>query len=62
MWSNVIGQSRVKRILQTALEHEKLPGAYLFSGPEGTGKDATAIELAKVVNSLAPLQNGTEAC
>jgi DNA polymerase-3 subunit delta' len=62
MWSNVIGQSRVKRILQTALEHEKLPGAYLFSGPEGTGKDATAIELAKVVNCLAPLQNGTEAC
>jgi DNA polymerase-3 subunit delta' len=62
MWSNVIGQSRVKRILQTALEHEKLPGAYLLTGPEGTGKDAVALELAKAVNCLSPLQNGTEAC
>ena len=54
MWSNVIGQSRVKRILCNALEQEKLPGAYLFSGPEGTGKDAMAFELAKAVNCLVP--------
>lgn len=62
MWTNVIGQARVKRILQSALEHEKLPGAYLFTGPEGTGKDAAALELAKAVNCRTPLQNGTEAC
>ncbi len=50
MWANVIGEDRVKHILRNALEHEKLPGAYLFSGPEGTGKDAAAIELAKAIN------------
>jgi len=62
MWSNVIGQSRVKQILRNALELEKLPGAYLFSGPEGTGKDAMAIELAKTVNCLKPEMKGLEAC
>ncbi len=62
MWTNVIGDTRVKHILKNALEHEKLPGAYLFSGPEGTGKDAAAIELAKAVNCLNPAMGGIEAC
>jgi DNA polymerase III subunit delta' len=60
MWSNVIGQQRVKHILTSAVENAKLPGAYLFSGPEGVGKDAAAIELAKQINCLTP-KNG-EAC
>jgi DNA polymerase-3 subunit delta' len=62
MWTNVIGEERVKHILKSALEHEKLPGAYLFSGPEGTGKDAAAIELAKAINCLNPAMGGMEAC
>ncbi len=62
MWSNVIGEARVKHILTSALEHGKLPSAYLFAGPEGTGKDAAAIELAKAINCLNPRNNGTEAC
>ncbi len=62
MWTNVIGEERVKHILRNALEHEKLPGAYLFSGPEGTGKDAAALELAKAINCLNPGMNGIEAC
>ncbi len=62
MWTNVIGEERVKHILRNALEHEKLPGAYLFSGPEGTGKDAAAIELAKAINCLNPAMGGIEAC
>ncbi len=62
MWTNVIGEERVKHILKSALEHEKLPGAYLFSGPEGIGKDAAAIELAKAVNCLNPTMRGIEAC
>jgi DNA polymerase III subunit delta' len=41
---------------------ERMPHAYLFSGAEGIGKDAAAIELAKVVNCEQPLANGTEAC
>jgi DNA polymerase-3 subunit delta' len=54
MWTNVIGQERVKHILGSAVASGKLPGAYLFSGPEGVGKDASAIELAKVINCLNP--------
>lgn len=62
MWSNVVGQERVKRILRQALDQRKLPNAYLFTGPSGTGKDAIALELAKALNCLDPAMNGTEAC
>jgi len=64
MWKNIIGQQRVKRVLKFALENDKLPSAYLFHGPEGVGKDATAIELAKTINCLEPIKSeeGIEAC
>lgn len=62
MWSTVIGQERAKGILRSALEHERLPTAYLFHGPEGVGKDAAAFELAKAVNCLNPNTHGLEAC
>jgi DNA polymerase-3 subunit delta' len=62
MWNNVIGQERVKKILQQSLASEKIPNAYLFMGSEGIGKDAMAIELAKALNCLTPSMNGTEAC
>lgn len=62
MWNNVIGQERVKQVLISAIEHERIPSAYLFYGPEGVGKDAAAIELAKAINCLTPKNNGTEAC
>ncbi len=62
MWSNVLGQERIKRVLVGVLEREMLPGAYLFLGPEGTGKDAAAFELAKAINCLDPKSCGTEAC
>jgi DNA polymerase-3 subunit delta' len=62
MWTNVIGQARVKHIIQSAIHAGKLPGAYLFSGPEGTGKDAAAFEIAKALNCLDPRMDGAEAC
>jgi DNA polymerase III subunit delta' len=62
VWSNVIGQERIKHILRSALENERLPSAYLFHGPEGVGKDAAAIELAKAVNCLNPPPGGHEGC
>ena len=36
--------------LQSAYEKNKLAHAYLFYGSEGTGKEATALELAKLLN------------
>lgn len=62
MWSNVIGQERVRQILRSALENERLPSAYLFHGPEGVGKDAAALELAKAINCLNPSLAGLEGC
>jgi DNA polymerase-3 subunit delta' len=58
-WNSIINQKRVKELLLATLEHKRLAHAYVFSGPKGIGKDATAIELAKVLNC----ETGTfEAC
>jgi DNA polymerase-3 subunit delta' len=58
-WKRVIGQARVKQILLSALRNKRLPHAYLFVGGEGTGKDAMALELARVLHCE---QGGEEAC
>lgn len=58
-WSRVIGQERVKQILLSALRAERLPHAYLFHGNDGVGKDAMALELARVLHCA---QGGEEAC
>jgi len=49
-WDRVIGQQRVKSLLKQILSSGRIPGAFLFDGPEGVGKDAMAIELAKTLN------------
>lgn len=49
-WDRIIGQTRVKQILISALRNNRLAHAYLFSGPIGVGKDAVAFEIAKVLN------------
>src|SRR5690349_10336405 len=49
-WDAIIGQARIKQVLRSAVSSNRLAHAYLFSGPEGTGKSAMAIELAKVMN------------
>jgi DNA polymerase-3 subunit delta' len=49
-WTSIVNQSRVKDLLAATLKRERLAHAYLFSGQAGSGKYATAIELAKVVN------------
>ncbi|MBL0176496.1 MAG: AAA family ATPase [Ignavibacteria bacterium] len=49
-WNGIIGQERVKSLLKQLWERGRLPHAMLFHGPEGAGKDAVAIELARVLN------------
>lgn len=49
-WSDIIGQERVKQILQNAFVHNRIASSYLFIGNEGIGKDAVAIEFAKLLN------------
>ena len=61
MWNRIIGQERVIKILKSVVTGKKLAHAYIFYGKEGIGKDAVAIELAKVLNCDNPI-NGNEAC
>ncbi len=60
MWERVIGQDRVKNILSSALRSDRLPHAYLFAGNEGVGKDAMALELARVLH--CEKRSEVEAC
>lgn len=50
VWSDLIGQEKVAKSLQAAVLRNKVPTAYLFSGPRGTGKSSTSFVLAKAVN------------
>ena len=59
VWSRVIGQRRVKEALLAARRSGRLPHAYLFYGGEGVGKDAAALELARVIRCE---RGGDEAC
>jgi DNA polymerase-3 subunit delta' len=59
IWPRVIGQQRVKATLLSALRTNRLAHAYLFHGGEGVGKDAMALELARVIHCE---QGGEEAC
>ena len=58
-WTNIINQTRVKDLLTASVKRKRVAHAYLFSGPTGSGKSATAIELAKVINCT---KSETEAC
>ncbi len=59
LWPRVIGQQRVKSTLLSALRTGRLAHAYLFYGGEGVGKDAMALELARVLHCE---RGGEEAC
>lgn len=61
MWNNIIGQEKAIEKLKSAYKAGRVSHAYLFYGNEGAGKDAAAIEFAKLINCKNPL-NGDEAC
>lgn len=54
MWSNIIGQERVKNILGSILSSGRISHSYIFHGKDGVGKDAAAIEFAKYLNCENP--------
>jgi len=56
-WNDIIGQERIKRIIQRAIIQNRVAHAYCFSGIEGIGKDGLAIEFAKTVNCENPIIN-----
>lgn len=58
-WNSIIGQQRVKNILQRAILEKRIAHAYCFWGQEGVGKEALALEFAKTVNCENPLINNS---
>ncbi|HKP46861.1 MAG TPA: DNA polymerase III subunit delta' [Pyrinomonadaceae bacterium] len=60
MFDHLLGNDRVKNLLQRMLETDRLPGALLFSGEDGVGKKLFALEIAKALNCVTP--RGSEAC
>lgn len=63
---SIPGQERAKRFLTQMVRKGTVPHAFLFSGMAGIGKRAMALELAKVLNCLAPqgqdCQGGCGSC
>jgi DNA polymerase III subunit delta' len=62
LWPRVIGQHRVKQILLSALRTDRLAHAYLFFGGEGVGKDAVALELARVLHCEKGGESACDVC
>lgn len=60
--ANLIGQQAAVASLQTALAKDAVPQAYLFLGPDGSGKTRAATEFAKALNCLKRAPGQTDAC
>jgi DNA polymerase-3 subunit delta' len=58
-WNSIIGQQRVKDLLNRSIAAKKLAHAYLFYGQRGIGKQALAVEFAR---TLLCSRRGEEAC
>ena len=58
-WSSILDQRRVVDTLRRALAQERVAHAYLFHGPEGVGKCAVALEVAR---ALECTEQADEAC
>ena len=58
-FDTVLGQERAKQVLRRAIRANRIPHALLLTGPDGAGKAALALALARAVNCV---QRGEEPC
>ncbi len=61
-FKDIRGQDNAVRILTEHMKQSRLAGAYLFSGPEGVGKNLAAVTLAKAVNCLGAKSDACGKC
>jgi len=59
--ADIIGQDAAVATIRTALARDAVPQSYLFVGPDGVGKAATALEYARVLECRQRTQDG-DAC
>lgn len=50
LFDNLLGQEVAKRTIRRAWDEGRLAGSYLFYGPDGVGKEAAAMDLARALN------------
>jgi DNA polymerase-3 subunit delta' len=62
MWSTIIGHSRQAEQIKRALALNRLPHAYLFSGPKGVGKRRVADAVAATIACQKPRTPDLEPC
>jgi DNA polymerase III subunit delta' len=59
-FSSLIGNERIKRLLQRAVAEGRIAQGLIFAGPRGVGKRQFALALAQAVNCLQPVSG--DAC
>ncbi len=62
LFSNIRGQDPAVATVRNALANDRLAHAYLFIGPRGVGKKATAVTLAQTLFCQARPQEGCGVC
>lgn len=51
----LVGQARAREAITRSLNSNRLHHAYLFAGPEGTGKKVAALAMAELINGVSNL-------
>lgn len=61
-FSDILGQERVMERLKKSIKSKKVFHSYIFHGPEGVGKKATALSFAQALNCKNYLDDACNVC